>query len=590
MWSYIFLATCVIFALIICIVFNSKQHIKNRDTKIFSKISIITIITSAFELLLQISITLNDKSIVSVIFSKLYLVLIIIWFCIFSRYVCYLLIEKIEKYQKIIDSGHKILSILLSIMFMLLPIIIVHENGTMYSSGPGVIALKVVLAIFMMCWLILSALHYEKIFKKSYIPIIGVYLLLITNIILQSINPELTIVSLTLTVVVYLMYFTIENPDLKMVNELYKNKSIMEQSYVDKSNFMFEMTQELKDPLNNIKNEYHALKKSNNIKEYQAFVEKIGTYSRQLEYIVNDVLNVNTLDVQQIKFIDNKYNFNLIFDQVIAQVKDSINPKVKFDAECTKGIPELYGDSIKIKQLMLALLQNSIQHTTNGSISIHVDTIERFDALRLIIQIKDSSGGIPIDIVNDILSTTAALDKKDIELLERNEISMKLCQKVVKLMGGNLMIKNTERKGTEIILTIDQRIETKSASLGLYEEYVATDKKVAIVCQNKKLNDFLRKFFNTNDIKNTIILNGNYLLDDIKSGKRFDYILVANDMKEINGYTILKTLKENPEFNTPVVLMLESDSMKEKFLEEGFSDVVLLDNIEEDIAEIIKKY
>lgn len=225
MWSYIFLVTCIIFSLIICIVFNTKKHIESRDTKIFSNISIITIITVSFELLLQITVNTNDQSFLTLIFSKLYLVLIGIWFCIFSRYVCYLLINQKEKFSKLIDFGHFIVGILLSITYLILPIIIVHDSKEMYSTGPGVTFLKVTLGLFMVFWLILSLLHYRKILKKSYIPIFGAYSLLLANIILQTINPSLTIVSLTLTVVVYLMYFTIENPDLKMVNELYKNKN-----------------------------------------------------------------------------------------------------------------------------------------------------------------------------------------------------------------------------------------------------------------------------------------------------------------------------------------------------------------------------
>ena len=79
--------------------------------------------------------------------------------------------------------------------------------------------------------------------------------------------------------------------------------------------------------------------------------------------------------------------------------------------------------------------------------------------------VTDSGPGIEIDKINEILSSTGALDKEEVELLNKKEVDVKLCQKVIKLMGGNLMIKSDLGKGSEFILTIDQRVyhdETKS--------------------------------------------------------------------------------------------------------------------------------
>lgn len=590
MWFIFFTCACLTFSLMLLIVFKTKKHINNIDNKLFAKVNLATVVSTLIELILEITVKMNLNLSIMSLLAKLYLVAVTVWFTFFSIYVCYILQFKKSKYFNLVKTLHYIIIGISTLLYLAIPISIYNKSGVMYSFGPCVTLLKVFISIYVVTWIILSIINFKYIFKKSYVPILGVYILITANLIAQSIDPSLTLVSFTLTTVIYLMFFTIENPDLKMVNELYKNKNILEQTYVEKSNFLFEITQEVRNPLFDIRKTCEEAKKKKDIKIYQAALDKVEKYTKQLDFIVNDVLNVSTLDSASVKFIDNKYNFNLIFNQVIASVKDSINEKVKFNYHISSDIPPLYGDSIKIKQVITALLRNSIEHTKEGFIDISVNTIERFDAIRLIIEIKDTSKGMPIDVVNDILNTTASLDKTEIELLERNEINMNLCQKIVKLMGGNLLIKSTDKKGTEVILTIDQKLDDKNNYLGLFEEYVSNEKKVAIVTQNKKLNEFLRKTFNANDIKNTIILNGNYLIDDVKAGKHFDYIILESEMKEINGFTIFQKLNEIENFKTPVILLIEDESMKKHYLEEGFNDVILIDNVYNDIQDIINKY
>jgi len=391
-----------------------------------------------------------------------------------------------------------------------------------------------------------------------------------------------------------LMFFTIENPDIKLLGEVYRNKELIEQSYEDKSNFLFELTQQVRTPIMNLSKHCKSLDEINDLKELKTGIKELNNYIRQLDFVVNDVLDVSTLEAQKVKFVENRYNVNNLYNELIYKIQPMISDKVEFITTSTKNTPYLYGDSIKLKQVLYSILLNAIKKTETGFIEFHIDIIERYDVCRLLFSIKDSGCGMSIDKVNEILAVTGEINQDDIKAMEKTEINMELCQKIVKLFGGNLMIKSNLGKGTEVILSIDQRIvlNDKDTILEKSEYYVKFNKKVLIISQNKDLINNIKLKLNNNDINCSTMYYGRDAIDKIKSGKMYDYILIDDDMKEMNGYTTLKELKNIKGFNMPVVVMLQEnkEKIKEHYIEDGFTDYLLIKEFNKEIDKIINKF
>ena len=250
------------------------------------------------------------------------------------------------------------------------------------------------------------------------------------------------------------------------------------------------------------------------------------------------------------------------------------------------------GDNIKLKQVLYSLLMNAVKKTENGFIEFNINTIEKYDVCRVIFTITDSGIGIGIDKINEILSTTSELNKQDIINLEKAEFNIELCQKIIKSLGGNLLIKSKLGKGTEIILTIDQKIyREKEENIFKYEN-LNTNKKVLIVNQDKDINNIIKRIFNENDINTSYLLYGKDAIDRIKSGKKYDYIIIEDDMKEISGYETLKGLKNINKFNTPCIVMLNNnkEQIKEHYIKDGFSDYIMINDLKNELKRIIDKY
>ena len=267
---------------------------------------------------------------------------------------------------------------------------------------------------------------------------------------------------------------------------------------------------------------------------------------------------------------------------------------IEFITTSTKNVPYLYGDSIKLKQVLYSILLNAVKKTEQGFIEFHIDTIERYDVCRLLFSIKDSGCGISIDKINEILAVTGEINQDDIKEMEKSEINMQLCQKIIKLFGGNLMIKSNPGKGTEVILSIDQKVvlENKNNILDKYEYTTNTKKQVLIISQTKELIKNIKQKLQDVEINCSVNLYGRDAIDKIKSGKIYDYILIEDDMNQMNGYTTLKELNKIKGFNIPVIVMLKEnkEQIKEHYIEDGFKDYLLIKNFKSEINRIVDKY
>ena len=513
------------FIALLNIVFFKKERFNTLENKIYSYL----ILTSLFGTIIGVPCYYFMKykeifGVFNIITSKLYLVYLVMWLMIFTMYILLITVKNIDK-SKLIKNIFAITAILL-VGVIVLPLYYHNENGIVFSYGPSTNLMYLISGIFIMIVIVCMLKNIRFLKQKKFIPITAFLIVGTVIMVIQKLNPGLLLLTFGEAFITFLMYFTIENPDVKQINELARNNEIVEQTYIDKSNFLFEMTGEVREPLNNIRRLCDLIMEEKNIDDIKMGVKSINNSIRQLDFVVNDVLNVSSLDVQKVKFLNNRYNLKMLYEDLIKRVEPSVNNKVQFRSNIVSNIPYLYGDNIKLKQVFYSILMNAVKKTESGFIEFNINTIEKYDVCRVIFTITDSGSGIGIDKINEILSTTGELDKQDIINLEKSEFNIELCQKIIKSLGGNLLIKSKVGMGTEVILTIDQRIYRENEQKIINYENMYTNKKVLVVNQDKKVNEILKKIFKENNINASYILYGMDAVDRIKSGKKYDYIII----------------------------------------------------------------
>ena len=407
---------------------------------------------------------------------------------------------------------------------------------------------------------------------------------MIIVLIIRNVNPGIILINSTFAFITVLMYFTIENPDVQMMEELYRNKKLVEKSNQDTSNFLFRMTQDIKKPVKDIIEISEKLQDYNDMKEIKEGIKYINNTSNNLDYLINDALDVSSMTTKKLKIFDSRYNPVNIFKEIKYRFEKQIDKDVKFNFTISNVIPSyLYGDSIKLKQAVNSVLTNALKHTNTGEINLDVSGIVKYGVCRLIITISDTGDGISIEEVNNILSLNSEeLSRIDLRNRDGDILNLKEVKKLISLLGGNFMVKSEEKSGTTISIVLEQKIveskETEiSKKLESYEQSLYRNKRVMVVDDDAKELAQITTFLENHDASVSGSLFGRDIIEKIASNIKYDLILLDDETSTYSALEVLKELKKNKKFNIPVVVMINDNKefIKLHYLQDGFADCIM---------------
>ena len=551
-----------------------KKHIKTVETKLYSLLVLSNSLGLFVELLCTYASYIYDKNVVLANFIlKLYLTFITAWVYIFTIYIIYISVDN----EKIDLKKSKIWSILifaiLNVIIFILPIKLVVENNftIRYTTGLSVYFTYFISSILIFIMLIYIIKNIKNLKTKKYLPLLAFLIVGSTSMAIQMINPGMLLVTYMETFITSLMYHTIENPDLKIIEELKKNRSLTSKSYIEKTNFLFRMSAEVRKPIENIKelNDYNI--ESNDIKEIKENSKEIDLNIRNANFTINNVLDVSSLDTKNINIVKNKYNIKKLLNEIYLREKKKIN-NIRFDFNIGELPEYLYGDSIRLKQVLICILDNLIENTKEGFIEVNVNSINKYDVCRLIITIENSGIPLSLEEINNILDNEKEIDEN---------ISLEDINKLINMMNGSLNIKSEE--GNEFTISIDSIIVEPK------KEEITNETDILFISNNERILEGLEYAFK--EYTTNSVMSGIDAIDLIKSGENYNLIIIDDEMKPISGLETLKRLrKEN--INIPAIIMLDEgkEHIKNHYIKDGFTDYILKSDIKNEIKRIINKY
>ena len=593
----------VIYMALLAIVYFSKRRISTTENKIYSnmiKLSCFGIIVDAVSSLFVI-FNATDSYFFRVA-TKLMFIYYVLWSGMLFSYT----VLTSLRYKKDNSANiNKILKLIYyffaicAVLVVCFPLTYHSKDGVIYPEGLAVNFTYFIAGFLSIGFMVVILFkNYKHITSKKFIPIYTLLLLFSLAVVIQSRNPQIIMTTSVECFVTFLMYFTIENPDIQMMEELYKNKKIIEKSNEDTSNFLFRMTQDIKKPIKDIIDVSGDMFEVKDHSELMEGTKIINNKAKELDYLVNDALDVSRMNTNTIKVYDTRYNVSTLFNEIKSQVQNRLNNDVKLEFSISNNLPlYLYGDSIKLKQAIYSILDNSIENTSSGYISLNINSIIKYDICRLIINIADSGKGMNIEEVNNVLSLNIDdLSKIDLSSDKKN-YNLKEIKKLVTFLGGNLIVKSEEGKGTEVSITIDQKVvKTKdneiSKKLDLYEQSLQSNKKIMVVDDDVKELSKITTYLESMDVLVSGSLFGRDVIDKISSKHKFDLIILDDETDTISAYEILKELKKNKKFNIPVVIMIDDSKefIKLHFLKDGFADVIMKSKLESELTRILKRF
>ena len=588
-----------IFLLIILnFAFFTKKRLKSDETKTYS----ILVILSTFNIIFNtIGISLGYFDGISDFLYALNhfdLPLYFWWSSMMYIYLLYVYMNTNQKRKSYFKIKKVIITInvLITIITIFLPFEVVITKKAGYAIGTCVNLVYLVSGIYLILSFVTSILLITKKQFKKIIPLFSLIILGMIAAVIQKSIPSLIIIPSVAVLVEFIMYFTIENPDLKMVNELLRNKELVEKQMEDKSRFLFEVTEDIKAPAKKI------LMLSDNFynfyeKDQKDAIKIIRSNANSVLFKINNVLDISSMDASKIKIFNNEYNVYTLFETIESIAKTlNKNENVTLKFDINSNIPDmLYGDDVRLKQILISVLTNSINNTKTGFINVSLSSIVRYDVARLIINIEDSGCGMSIDKVNKILDDNRELSNEEVAKLDKLDMDLVATIKSIKLLGGSFNIRSEENKGSTFTIVIDQKCDIKEKTdimkdIEKYSSDVFGRKRVLIVDDDKeelfKISDILSKY--NVDINTT--MSGEDCIYKIKSGEIYNLIIIDDELKNGSALGTLQELKKNKKFNSKVIVMLGDGKkhLKSHYIEDGFTDVIIKENLTDELKEKIE--
>lgn len=592
-----FLIEAIFYSVLLLIVYFRKQVYKSKENKVYS----ILVGVSFFELLLEFVLDIVGPMYqtipkVSYFIARFYSLVVELWITILLCYVLFvcLNIKKRDKYIPIVRNTAIVLMIIFATLNFILPLNFKYDGYVAYTYGPSVSIIYISAFLYSFIGIVALIRNIKNIKDRRFFPIL--LFLLVGGIAsyIQYMNPGLLLATPIHAFITFIMYFTIENPDVKMIEEYHKAKEIADNANEDKTMFLYNMTNDIraitKDINNDANNAILELDSKKIDKDYMSeCLRGIKENTARFTTMTNEILDVSSIDSANIKIYDEKYNIKLLLRRLVTLYSDKCKEKnLTFRSDIDSTLPEyLYGDSLGLKNVLTSILDNSVKYTSNGYVELNVSTIIKNNIVRLIITAEDSGIGISPDKLDTIFY-------KNREEIDGSNIKNNLytAKKLITLMGGTIIASSNYNEGTTMKIVLDQKLgELDNEKLTKYEN-TYDKKRILLVDDNISTNKIISKLLKDTNIELDYVSLGKEALDKIRSKEKYDLILLDEVMDPLDGKTVMKKFKDIRDFNTKVILLTRNNEYEynEEYLKYGFAGYLLKPINKDKLLEIIDKY
>ena len=532
MYSICFTITGFIFSLLLLIIYHLKSKLKLIENKIYHNMILTTIISSFIEIysfiLVRNNISINSPL---YLFSlKLLFIAFLIWLYLFTLYTVVVTIKLKNKdysnYKRIIIISSIIL-VISSVITLILPINITEVKGLLLPSGKGVDIIYVLASLCFIAMIITIISNRKHLKNKKYYPMYFLIVVLGIMIILQKIFPDLLLINFSISILIYIMYFTIENPDIKVIKELNYTKELLEKQNELVSGVINNLVITIKNPLIEITNFSNKKITKNNANLSLEEIKQFQNQTLDLVDQINKIMDLTRIESRELKIEDRKYQVSNLISS-IKEITQNKNIEVNYIIE--EDLPKvLYGDDINIAQTFLYLINFIEKYFENYNLTISIS--------KLLVRSKCK---LKFEISINYKYSSIEIKERD----SRYEITTKcleyeIYEKLVNLQKGNNFIRK-DKDNIIFEFSLFQKIEKVKEKENEEEitYFDAEGKRVLIALDNhndiKKMTDMLIGY----NVEITTAGSINEFTELLSGNKTYDLIFLSDTITGINNYDI----------------------------------------------------
>ena len=416
---------------------------------------------------------------------------------------------------------------------------------------------------------------------------------------------------------VLLSTFIMTQYHLSMLHQMDYGKSMLkakeeaDKANAAKSDFLANMSHEIRTPINAVlgMNEMIIRESRNSSlpdqsdEDLRQRLYEIGVYADEIESagnnllaIINNILDLSKIEAAKMELVEGEYQLSSLLNDVNYMSSFLAKKKnLSFSVDVDETIPEnLYGDKVRIRQIILNILNNAVKYTKEGGISLSVRSkeLETEDDKRricLIISVKDTGIGIRKDDLDKLFSKFQRLDLKQNSTVEGTGLGLAITYNLLKMMDGSIEVESEYGKGSTFTILVPQVVLSDEPVGNIYDKFedsleenktysvsfTAEDGDILIVDDTR-----MNLIVSTELLKDTLIridtaIGGEEAIE-LANKKKYDVILMDQRMPGMDGTEAMHKILEADGLNsrTPIIC-LTADAVigaREHYLSEGFTD------------------
>lgn len=611
MTSLMLVIGSMFFIILLMITYFSKQRFLSIRNKLYRYMLLNIIVLGTTEIIMVESVYLDAPDFIKYFCYRInWYSAIVLFSFTFYYYLCLFKDLQANSLFDLIKNNRtarifNIFMIMSSITFFILPFSKLDKNNLTFTPG---FASYYVLGYCISIVILIIIFDFKDILKKKNNRML-VNLLLFEILIvymLQTFFPNISVYVLGMNVSMYVLYFLVENPDLKIISEVEALKKDVEKSSKAKSDFLSNMSHEIRTPMNAIVGYSQMLlnSSSNDSDVLKNDIKHIRSAGNSLLDIINNILDISKIESGN-ETLDMKiYSLSSIVMELTSIIEARLSNKpVKLIIDVDKNTPkELYGDSTKLFQILLNILTNSIKYTEVGKIKLSINTDIVGEMANLHFKISDTGYGIKKEDYDKLFEKFSRLDNAISNEIEGTGLGLVITKKYVDLMKGKIWFESEYEVGTTFYVDISQKIINKSKIEDI-KEPIKVDKvtnfidcsqyKVLVVDDNKLNIKVASKLLSAYKFQIDTSSSGKDCIYKVKNGNKYDMIFLDHMMPELDGIETLHILKKIDGYDIPPVVALTANAitgMKEMYLKEGFNEYLSKPINTMELDKLINKY
>lgn len=586
---------CLVMLIFIAVIYWSIRRVKSYSHRLFSVSLILSIIYTINDM---ISVyTVNHLETVHPVVNRfvhnLFMGSLMIEIFIFFSYTITLIYDREEELKKKRKKWTVPIVIALVAM-MFLPLDYIETEQGNYSMGPAVIGTYGVVAVYSVMIGKELLLHWKEINKYKRTCVLFAYGTQIVLSVYQAIVPTALTSSLGIALINLSVFLTVENPDVHMIEMLRMEKERADEANAAKSRFLSNISHEIRTPMNAIVGLTEVLLRKEWPSEEKGYLLNIHNSGNALLNLINDLLDFSKIEAGKFEIVDDTYDMEQLLRDVHILGKVRIgNKKLELKMNIDPQLPkQLWGDGLRIRQVIINILNNAIKYTEQGVVTLTVKIVEtEEERVKIYISVRDTGQGIRQEELSKLFDAFTQVDIKKNQGKESTGLGLTISSQLVELMGGRLEVASEYGRGSEFFFTVWQGIcttkkmgdfhaasnQVEDISKNVYKcEYVAPNAHVLVVEDNEINQIVLQAILEPLKIQLDFAENGKEALEMIKN-KKYQVILMDHYMPVMDGVetTIEIRNMEDQYYREIPIIALTADAVegtKEQFYKIGMND------------------